>query len=155
MNIELTKFKELIYPRCRRRGCEYMMIESISWSLNGKYLVATANDCSVHIWNIKTGKRIKVLQGNSKCIHINSYATNYVKWSPQGDTIAIGCEVDKVLKIWNWKDNTITTYDLSKDNFISPVLWSPNGHYLILSFSTKNGIHNKIFDVTKNNSSPH
>lgn len=141
MPIEVTKFKEITLPRRRYYRYEFLYVESVSWSPDGKYLVTADDDCSIRIWRIKSGNKVKILPSDAYngCAH-------KVKWSPKGDLIAFGT---KILGIWNWRKNTIITYDLSKEKLIEPTLWSPNGQYLILSIHTNNGIVNKIYDVDK------
>ena len=58
-------------------------IESMAWSPDGKYLAIGSEDGTMRIWDSKTWKTIKVLEGHAGSVYS-------ISWSPDGKYLASG-----------------------------------------------------------------
>ena len=66
----------------------------------------TGADATVRIWDLKTAKCVKVMEGHLAGI-------SALAWSPDGKTIATGAD-DKV--IWLWNVSTVRRLPASSDS---------------------------------------
>ena len=82
------------------------LVNSVTISPDGKYIVSGSGDKTIKIWDIKTGECLNTLEGHS-------YWVNSVTISPDGKYIVSGSR-DKTIKIWDIRKGVcIYTLDYS------------------------------------------
>ena len=69
------------------------MLESVSWSPDGKRLASASYDKTVIVWDAQTGEEIRSLEGHS------SFVLG-VSWSPDGKRLA-SASYDKTVIVWD------------------------------------------------------
>lgn len=97
------------------------IISSVSWSLDGKYIVSGGANGMIEVWDVTKGMKIHTIAGHSdkvECVEI----------SPNGRYIASGSK-DGTIKVWNASSGkemyTITELTGSR------IAWSPDSRYII------------------------
>jgi WD40 repeat protein len=68
-------------------------VNSVAFSLDGKYLASCSWDFTVKLWSIESHKEITTLRGHSDYV-------NSVAFSPDGKYLASG-SYDKTVKLWS------------------------------------------------------
>ncbi|GLV60345.1 hypothetical protein KDH_71650 [Dictyobacter sp. S3.2.2.5] len=68
-------------------------ITAAGWSADGRYLASSSNSRQLQIWDAATGK---VLQRHARK---NTSTVRSIAWSPDGKTIACGCQ-DGTVELW-------------------------------------------------------
>ena len=63
-------------------GHKYHVL-SVVFSPNGEYLASGSSDCTIGVWRVSSGERIKTLLGHSLSV-------NSVVFSPNGEYLASG-----------------------------------------------------------------
>lgn len=89
----------------------------ISWSPDNSKLVSAGQDGQLKIWNIKTQKILKTLQGGVQWVE-------HVSWSPNDDFIA--STAGKILRIWDLEGNLIQEYK-DHPSTITAIQWNSSG----------------------------
>ncbi|CAG2181611.1 unnamed protein product, partial [Oppiella nova] len=75
-------------------------VHSLSFSLCGQYLASGGMDRKVIVWDIGSGKSLKVFTGHSNAVYSVCFDHN--------NTLLSSCGADQTLKLWNLK-NTINS----------------------------------------------
>ncbi len=89
----------------------------LAWSFDGSQLASGGSDYTLHIIDTSTGHSIKVLQHHAP--------VNGVAWEPAGTTrVASACE-DGIVRLWNVREGSHTTYKASAP--VTSVSWNTNG----------------------------
>jgi WD40 repeat protein len=70
-------------------------VYSVAFSPDGNQIVSGSSDQSVKVWDAKTGKQLRELQGHTDDV-------NSVAFSPDGKQIVSG-SVDKSVQVWDAK----------------------------------------------------
>ena len=110
---------------------------SISFSLDGQYLVSTSYDHTIKIWDVNTGKCLRTLLE-----HTASVVT--VAFSPNGQHFATG-SFDQDIKIWELSTGKYIFTLKGHTNSVWSLTFSPNGRY-VASSSFDSSI--KLWDVS-------
>jgi WD40 repeat protein len=69
------------------------MVDDVSFSPNGKYLVSASRDCTASVWEVSTGKELDTLRGHGMAI-------TSARFSPDGKKIATGSD-DGTVRFWD------------------------------------------------------
>ncbi len=98
------------------------IVDSVTWSPDGKYIASAGNDKSVHIWEALTAKTLQLYTGHTQYV-------NSATWSPDGKYIA-SAGVDKTVQIWEaLTAKPVQTYTKHIDIILSTA-WSPVGQHI-------------------------
>ena len=90
---------------------------AVSWSPDGVLLASTANASIIYLWDIKTAKIIKKLEGHSEPLRS-------LAWSPDGKFLASG-SYDKTIRIWDISQGKTVTI-LKEQTDLKTVLVHPD-----------------------------
>jgi len=102
-------------------GHVHSAVKSIAFSPDGKFLVSAADDRTIRLWDVSTGKEIRVFVGHT-------LAVNYVSFAPDGKSIA-SASSDGTVRVWE----VATGRELLKMVHGDPVkalAFSPDGQLL-------------------------
>lgn len=106
-------------------------INSLMWSPDGLTIAAGTGDCTIQLWNAKTGQIKHVLEG-----HTNTVES--VAWSPDGRMLASGA-YDGTIQLWHVETGRrVNTLKTAFGAPINCVAWSPDGY--IIAAGTQNGV---------------
>jgi len=110
----------LVWKRIHSEGKDVL---SICFSPDGYWLASGGLDGTIKIWRVRDGNLFKIIRiGISiKCI----------SWSPCGRNIAIACPggIIKILRTNDWK--LIKVIKSKNVKSVSPILFSPDGNFLV------------------------
>jgi len=99
-----------------------ILANTVVISPNGETIVSGSMDGSIRVWDIKTGKLLKIFQGHKKWI-------NTVAISQNGEMI-VSASSDKTIKVWNFKTGKLIKTLQVYSNIISVAI-SPNGKKIV------------------------
>jgi len=111
---------------------------AVDFNATGKLVATGAYDGKVRLWEVSTGKLLKVLKGNEGTIWS-------VDFSPNGTLIAAGSNDDKVT-VWNVASGKIVYEFTEATHNIWEVVFNPTGELLAASGSD-NAI--RIYDMAR------
>ena len=97
-------------------------LNAIVWSPDGKHIAGAGSGKNVHIWDIVTGRSLKMQPEQVK-------ATDRLSWSPDGKYLAAGCSPGCVL-IWETATGKLVNRIEVNADFVLRVAWSPNSRFL-------------------------
>jgi WD40 repeat protein/energy-coupling factor transporter ATP-binding protein EcfA2 len=118
-----TLLQAINFVREKNRLAEHQgMLESVSFSPDGKYLATASRDRTVKIWS-REGKQQTITLQEAKGEGFNSVA-----FSPDGKLIATG-SWDNTAKIWNREGKLLHTLK-GHDKAVLEVAFSPNSQLL-------------------------
>lgn len=113
---------------------------SVVFSPDGRRL-ASGGDKTVRIWDVATGRQLRVLRG-----HSGQVLTLAV--SPDGRLLASGSE-DGTVRLWESTTGR-QVHSLASSGYIAAVAFSPDGRWLATACGFRDGSHDpeiKIWDV--------
>ncbi|RYP12752.1 hypothetical protein DL767_011135 [Monosporascus sp. MG133] len=111
-------------------------VKSVAFSPDGSRIVSGSEDCTIKIWDAKSGKEVHTLKGYR-------FSVASVAFSPDGSRIVSGSE-DRTIKIWDTKSGKEVR---TLEGYWSPVksvAFSPDGSRIV------SGLYNdtvKIWDA--------
>ena len=105
-------------------------VRSITFSLNGTFLVSGSNDNTVVFWDIQTGGVIKTFHGHTD--HVLSVSIS------QNCTIIASGSVDKTIRLWDIQTGECYCVIDRLDNLVNSVSFSPVNSQLLISASSNN-----------------
>jgi WD40 repeat protein len=85
-------------------------------------LVSGSSDCTVKLWNARSGQILKTLQG-----HINWVRS--VAWNPNGTILASGSD-DHAIRLWDTHAGQVLKTLQGHSSWVWSVAWSPDGKTL-------------------------
>ena len=122
-------FKKFIDIKYREKDAQsnfsytfYSQIWSVEWSPDGQILASGNENTSINLWDIKTGKMFKKLQGHTGPVV-------FVAWSPDGLILASGSK-DGTIRLWDtetWEPYKILE---GHKSWVMSLKWSPDGKNL-------------------------
>jgi len=115
---EDLKPKIKTYHEKTLKGHEFM-VWSVAWSPNGQYIASGSSDETVRIWDVETGKLVKILESHKNWIRS-------VAWSPNGQYIASGSS-DETVRIWDVETGELVSVLRGHTSEVFSVAWSPDG----------------------------
>lgn len=102
------------------------IVNSVSFSSDGKYVVSTSDDKTVKIWDLENYKCIVTLEGHT------SYTKTAV-FSPDG-SLVLSTSSDKTAKLWDVKTGEcLNTWGALKGNWAYSAAFSPNGEFFAIA----------------------
>jgi WD40 repeat protein len=97
---------------------------SMALSPDAKLAATAGVDGSIHIWELATGKLVRVIVGHNS--HIMS-----VSWSPDGNTIASGGRGDSRIRLWDAHSGMPLRVFSAPNGRVDFVAWSADGTQLL------------------------
>ena len=94
----------------------------VVWSPDGQILASGHNDTKIRLWDVKTGKLIKTLEGHTDVVFS-------VAWSPNGHMLASGAD-DSTFRLWDVKTGELIQTFVGNFTTVHNVAWSPDGQTL-------------------------
>ncbi|WP_294533365.1 hypothetical protein [uncultured Rhodoblastus sp.] len=114
---------------------------SVTFSPDGKNILAASNDGAAHMWDANTGVRVTLFKGHSDGVR-------YARFSADGTLIATA-SADRTARVWRTTPSFGTAVALAGINRGTHMVLSPNhATVLIWDHSTKNA--QNLFDVKSN-----
>jgi CheY-like chemotaxis protein len=104
-------------------------LRRIAWSPNSRYLAASLFDGAVHIWDMRTGRLLRSLDGHTQVVYS-------VSWSPDSERLASGSG-DGSVRIWNCQSGEVGRVLRGRAGGVLGVAWSPTGAFV--ACGTNNG----------------
>lgn len=97
---------------------------TVSWSPDGRYIVATGPDTEIRVWDAATGD-IHLDYPSTPC-----YSAHYVAWSPDSRQFVTSCFIIYDVET----GEVVRDFGVSWDGF-TEILWSPDGSMIATTFS--------------------
>lgn len=72
------------------------MVCSIAFAPDGKFLASGSGDQTVRLWDVKSGRELKNLEGHTSTVYS-------IAFSPKSEIMASG-SLDKTIILWDVKD---------------------------------------------------
>lgn len=108
----------------------------MAFSPDGKMLASASYDEPIHLWDVATGRRLAQLNGPVGAVY-------FLAFSPDGQTLALGCE--RKILLWNVQTGKRTPKPSAHDKRIECLVLTPDGKKLV-SGSEDNSA--RLWDVT-------
>jgi WD40 repeat protein len=102
-------------------GHTYSSVKSIAFSPDGKFLVSAADDRTIRLWDVFTGKEIRAFIGHTS-------AVTYVSFAPDGNLIA-SASSDGTVRVWEVNSGR-ELLKLVYGYPVKAVAFSPDSHFL-------------------------
>jgi WD40 repeat protein len=112
------------------------LVNSVSFSPDGKTVASGANDQTIKLWDPTTGQCRATFSGHQAEVRS-------VAWSPDGKTLASGGN-DKIIKLWDSTTGQCRATFSGHQAEVRSVAWSPDGKTLA---SGGNDLTVKVWDV--------
>ena len=100
-------------------------VVSVNYSPDGQFLASGSYDDTIKIWDAKTGREIRTIQGH--------YGFTNISYSPDGQFLASGSIIDDTdtIKIWDAKTGREIRTIQGHSSFTNTVSYSPDGKFLV------------------------
>jgi WD40 repeat protein len=107
-------------------------IESVIFSPDGQTLATSSTDNSVKLWDVGTGLLRASVTGQKGRV-----TNERMKFSPDGNVIAIAGSKDKAVNLWNVKSGDLKVTLVAHDKTIISIDFSPDGQTVVTSSDDK------------------
>ena len=121
----------------RSEKCDpHSYINSVAFSHDGKFAISGNSDNAIKVWNIETGKKIRVFKGHSDEVRS-------ITLSPDGRYLLSG-SWDGTIKLWHY-DTGVLIYTFPKHKYsVTLIAFSPDGRY----FLSSGGSYMELWDIS-------
>ena len=97
-------------------------VPALVFSGDGRILASASDDCTVRLWNVRTGELLQTLQGHARFV-------SSVAFHPAGNMLASG-SYDQTLRLWSVADGSCMQILRGHTENIRSVMFSPDGKRL-------------------------
>ena len=104
---------------------------TVSYSPDGSTLASGSVDSTVHLWDVMTGERIRILRGHSGGVRS-------VVYSPDGRTLVSG-SMDETLRVWDVATGEGCQKTLKTPQSVLSVSYAPDGQTLAAGARRREG----------------
>jgi WD40 repeat protein len=101
----------------------YSGIQTVAYSHDGKYIISGSDDNNIKVWDAKTGREIRTLEGHKEYV-------NCVAFSPDGKYIASGAN-ENIFKLWDPLTGKQIGRFCGHSSYVKSIAFSPDGKYLV------------------------
>jgi WD40 repeat protein len=98
-------------------------MNSVAFSPDGESLASGSHDYRVRLWEVKTGRAVRTLEGHAGGV-------NSVAFAPDGESLASGSD-DYSVRLWEVKTGRLIWSLEWNLGAVAAVAFAPNGKYLI------------------------
>jgi WD40 repeat protein len=117
-------------------------VHTVSFSGDGKYVLASSDDHTAKIWDVPRGRLLHSLEGHTDNIYSAVFS------SDSGRVITVSR--DKTVKIWDWLTGELIHSSLSPVTFGSTKLF-PDGKTILANSETRSGESVCLWDTRNEN----
>lgn len=97
-------------------------VMAVAWSWDSKQIASCGGDCTVQVWDAKTGNTLFVYLGHEQWVKT-------VAWSPDGTRIA-SAGADTTVQVWDALTGGAPLFYRGHTNIVTMLAWSPDGKYI-------------------------
>ncbi|MGI2907547.1 nSTAND1 domain-containing NTPase [Tolypothrix sp. VBCCA 56010] len=116
---------------------------SVSFSPNGKTIASISADETIRIWDVNSGRVIKILNNSVSFLPITMEQLGSVSFSPDGKILA-SASWDNTVKLWDINSGTEIKTLKGHTGWVNSVSFSPDGKILASASSDKTV---KLWDI--------
>ncbi|ETO03222.1 WD repeat-containing protein [Reticulomyxa filosa] len=98
-------------------------VNSVRFSPDGATLVSSSQDHTIKIWDVESGKEIRVLRGHSSFVRD-------AQFSPDG-TMIVSCSNDNTIRLWDIKSGTEIATLTQHKRPVMKTQFSPDGKIIV------------------------